>query len=389
MRKSLCLVSFLFFVCGLKSAGIVRGPYVEAVSSNSSVFRWQFDEPSLAWLEYGPHPHCDRMMTISPVRQKHTTHIYGLSPGTTYCYRIFTNIANDASVRLAEGYFETLKQADKGSFDFLALGESGSITGKQYQIASAMENLQADFVVHTGGIVSSGLDADADLQYFKPFSNSMLKYPFFLTTAPSAYGQGNDIPPSGDFFKKNYASHHTMTWSEATPHYYFFDNANARFIFLDASSIKGIRYAPSIEEGSRQISWLKQALSRARGVWKFVFINVPLYSSGSEGTNKKLVKILEPIFQTYGVDIVFQGYDTNYERTYQIRDGEKVERGGIIYITLGGGGKPLGKRRKNEKWSKVFKDEHHFALVQVRARKLTMIVYDTDEKPIDKFQVVR
>jgi hypothetical protein len=387
IRKIYCFALLsLCGICSLKSAEIIRGPYVEGVGLHSAVFRWSFDKPSFAWLQYGPKPNCDRLMTISPEKKKHTIHLYGLSPGTLYCYKISTNIAEDASIRLAEGSFKTLKQANKSSFNFLALGESGTVTQRQYQIAAAMEKFEPDFVIHTGGITGLGLDEDADPEYFKPFKNMMLKCPFFLTMGISAYGQDGG---GKAFIKRNYLSHHTMTWSEATPHYYYFDNANARFIFLDASSVKGVKYAPSIDEDSRQIAWLKHALSRARGVWKFIFINIPVYSTGNEGSNKKLIKILEPIFQTYGADIVFQGYDTNYERTHQIKDGKKVERGGVIYITLGGGGRPLGRQNKDKQWSNVFKDKHHFARVEVRGRKFTMTVYDLDEKTIDKFQVVR
>jgi len=98
---------------------------------------------------------------------------------------------------------------------------------------------------------------------------------------------------------------------------------------------------------------------------------------------------LEPIFQTYDVDVVFQGYDANYERTHQIRDGEKVERGGIIYVTLGGGGRDLGEQAKNRNWSDVFKSKHHFAHINITGRRFKMQVYSINGDIIDELEITR
>lgn len=378
-----------FAAINLKSADVGRGPYVEAAGMKSAVIKWSFDKPSMSWLQYGPKPACDRMMTISPVKLNHTIYLYGLAPGTDYCYRLFTNMGENASVRVAQGSFKTLKQTSKTVFEFLIVGETASVDRQQYEIARLMEQFNPDFVIHTGNIVSTGLNEDADRQYFEPFKNLMLKAPFFLAMGVDSYGTDAKSSESKNFVKKNYKTRHTMTWSEATPHYYYFDNANARFIFLDAASVLDVKHAPSIDSDSRQIAWLKRALSRSRGLWKFVFINIPVYSTGNEGSSKKLIKILEHIFESYGADIVFQGYDTNYERTHQIKDGKKVDRGGIIYVTLGGGGKPLKEQENKKGWSRIFKDEYHFARVQVHGRKVTMTVYDLQEKVMDKFQVIR
>jgi len=54
---------------------------------------------------------------------------------------------------------------------------------------------------------------------------------------------------------------------------------------------------------------------------------------------------LVPLFEQYGVDMVFNGHDHHYERTCPIRAGQcsSAQEGGVVYYVTGGGGAPLYK----------------------------------------------
>jgi hypothetical protein len=66
--------------------------------------------------------------------------------------------------------------------------------------------------------------------------------------------------------------------------------------------------------------------------WIFVFVHRPPYSSGNHGSDLSVRNAWCGLFETYGVDIVFNGHDHDYERGLV---------NGVYYIVTGGGGAPL------------------------------------------------
>ena len=165
---------------------------------------------------------------------------------------------------------------------------------------------------------------------------------------------------------------------------------------LDTNYFYGIKWAPPLDKGSKQYTWLDRYLSRAvkvnsRGkrekTWNFVVLHEPLYSTGARGGIEAQRTTLEPLFEKYKVDLVFQGHDHNYERTKPIKDGLADDAEGIIYITLGGGGSPLYFQRTQADWSEKFIPVYHFAYIEVKDSNLKMTVYDKDGKTIDTLEI--
>jgi 3',5'-cyclic AMP phosphodiesterase CpdA len=64
-----------------------------------------------------------------------------------------------------------------------------------------------------------------------------------------------------------------------------------------------------------QLEWFEKELKASGSAWKIVFFHHPIYSSGEKhGSNVELRSFLEPLFQKYGVDVVFSGHEHFYER---------------------------------------------------------------------------
>lgn len=104
---------------------------------------------------------------------------------------------------------------------------------------------------------------------------------------------------------------------------------NALFIVLDSQH-------PS----SAQTSWLettlKDAAADASIKWKFAFYHHPVYPCNYKspwGTGIPWVRL----FESYGVDVVFNGHAHVYERTCPMVRGS-CQAGGVIYVISGGGG---------------------------------------------------
>ena len=104
---------------------------------------------------------------------------------------------------------------------------------------------------------------------------------------------------------------------------YSFEYGNALFVILDGN------LAPAA-----QTAWLDQKLSQTRSTWKFVMFHQPAYSSGGNRDNVELRAAWTPLFDKYHVDMVLQGHDHAYLRTYPLRGGQRVAstKEGTVYV---------------------------------------------------------
>lgn len=386
MRLAALLLLVLALPAG--AAQIARGPYLAAGSHDSMTVRFRADVSTVAWLRYGIEPDCERVTTINYSTQEHRFPLFGLLSDTTYCYRIFLpEPTGQAVYKAAEGRFKTFPPAEKDSFTFLAFGESGSGSPEQAELAAQMDRLSPDLVLHTGGLVEGGLDADADAQYFGPYSGLLRRAPFFPVPGSSEYGPEAGTAEGKKFLRDNYSPFQSVPLNGLPPHYYYFDIANARFIALDSNAFGGSVAAPALDKNSKQYKWLDYVLTRTKKDWKFVMIHHPLYSSGEYGILEEMNETLRPLFEKHQVDVVFQGHERVYERTSALVE-DAVTEGGIVYMTLGGGGRVMAApREETAEWSEKFLAAPHFAEGRVNGRLLTLMIYAKDGTVLDILRI--
>lgn len=358
--------------------------------------RWQTSEAVPTWLEYGPAPRCNQIMTLTPAAYNHKVVLYGLVPNQNFCYHLY--VQNNRKTGVQEpinGTFRTLFSPERKIVTFLAMGNTGTPTEEElaapsiqakHAIASQMAQEEADFVLHTGNLTHSGLNADANDEFFAPFQSVLQNTPLFVALGPVEYGPERANRESKPFLYNNYTRYHDMTWSTATPKYYSFDTANARFIVLDSNLVNGAVWAPEIGEESAQTKWLKTTLSTAGDKWKIVMMNTPAFSTGAVGPNQEIADAWVKLFETYGVNLVLQGGDANYERTFPWRNGETHKRG-VTYVTLGTSSVPPTKRTRADDYTARFVSARHFAVGKIVDRKLTLTVYSDTGKQLDKLEM--
>gem|GEM_PF-340673 len=98
--------------------------------------------------------------------------------------------------------------------------------------------------------------------------------------------------------------------------YYSFDLHNAHFLFIDPY----LDYS----HGSPQYNFiendLKTASTNPKIDWTFVAEHIPLYTSPSKHpANSTIRDTYHPLFDKYGVDLVFSGDNHNYQRTFPLK----------------------------------------------------------------------
>ena len=86
---------------------------------------------------------------------------------------------------------------------------------------------------------------------------------------------------------------------------------------------------------------------------------------------------LHPLFERYGVDVVFNGHKHNYERN---------EVNGVTYIVTGGGGAPLYAMQEREPTQVAFAVTYHFVLLEINDQHLEATVISSKGKVLDEFE---
>jgi 3',5'-cyclic AMP phosphodiesterase CpdA len=330
-------------------------------------------------------------MAVSPRKKEHSLVLHGLIPNTKFCYKIYVQNDSETGVQQPiEGTFKTLYSPERKIVNFLVVGNTsaaadGSNEEIKNRMAQSMANYEADFLIHTGDMVASGLVADADKEFFTPYQKILQNSPLLVALGEDEYGPDRATNEGKGFLTTQYRSIHSMPLSKGTPFYYYIDTANARFIFLDTNNVYDAIFAAKLSDKAPQLEWLKTSLSSTDAAkWKIVVLHHPVYSSGKE--EDRLSKLLAPIFEANKVNLVIQGHQGAYERTAPIKN-DMVARTGPTYITVAGGGKFFEPSSYNIDWSSKYYEIPHFAHVQIVDRKLSLRVYTHDNRRIDALDI--
>jgi hypothetical protein len=132
-------------------------------------------------------------------------------------------------------------------------------------------------------------------------------------------------------------------------------------------------------KGSEQYTWLENDLSSCGNRFLVVVMHLPVYSSGPHQTRvMKLKKTLIPLFEKYGVDVVFSGHNHCYEKAFANH---------IYYITTAGGGAPLYAKTKNLPESQLYVRTYNFCMLTVKDNTLKIQALDIDCKVLDEFSI--
>ena len=225
------------------------------------------------------------------------------------------------------------------SVRFGVIGDSGTGGAPQYevgrQLAAYHQKFPFTFVIMLGDNIYGGERPQDFIQKFEA------PYKFLLDAKVLFYASlGNHDDPNQRFYQK---------FNMDGKRYYTFRKKDVEFFVLDSTYMS-----------PEQIKWLAGELKRSDAKWKIPYFHHPIYSSGERhGSELDLQKVVEPLFLTNGVDVVFSGHEHFYERL-------KPQKG-IVYITQGGAAKlRRGNIRDNSAMTaKGFDTDRSFTLVEV------------------------
>jgi hypothetical protein len=313
------------------TSGFERTPYLQSMGADSILIAWIASAPGSAVVDYGPTPQYGFSELAESQGARHGATLRGLQPGTTYYYRVRAGkrvLADGRGLR-----FTTDPGPQPGRFNFLVTGDVGDRRGRQAITAASILRASKPPALGLlcGDIVySKGRSKDYDERLMQPWRELFCTIPIW----PALGNHDWKSDPRSNWEREWYLP--------GNEHYYSFDHGNAHFIALDTRD-------GEIYDRRRQVRWLEQDLAAHQDAdWLFAYFHHPGVTCTYKGDNDAVRRHFLPLFEAYGVDVVFSGHAHTYERLYPIRNGKPVDMeqdpdytdpSGPIYIVSGAAAK--------------------------------------------------
>jgi Calcineurin-like phosphoesterase len=229
------------------------------------------------------------------------------------------------------------------SVRFAVIGDSGTGDNAQFEVAREMEAYRQvvgfSFVLMLGDNIYGG-DHPSDFvrkfeQPYKPLLDAGVKFYASL---------GNHDSPNESQYK---------LFNMGGDRYYSFKKNDVAFFVLDSTYMS-----------PQQLTWLEDQLQKANSAWKICYFHHPLYSDAKfHGPDLDLRSVLIPLFQKFGVNVVFSGHEHVYERL--------KPQDGIYYFVLGNSGQlRYHNLRPSGQIQNGFDGDRGFMLVEVDGDEL-------------------
>lgn len=143
---------------------------------------------------------------------------------------------------------------------------------------------------------------------------------------------------------------------------------------VERGGLLGIALDSTRPDDPDQLAWLEETLASSDATWKLVGLHHPPYSSGFHGSHEELRDTLVPLFERYGVQVVFSGHEHDYQRSNPID--------GVTYVVTGAGSRT--RRTGTGDFTAVAYSTHHYVDLDVFDDHLLLRAIDQDGEQFDE-----
>ncbi len=291
----------------------------------------------------------------------------GLQPSTAYAYRV------GSEAEWSEWFvFKTAKHTED-SFRFLYFGDpqNGLLSHVSRAIrAGYQEAPDAAFLTMAGDLVSvPGIDEQWE-ELFHAGSWIFSQVPLVPVMGNHAYYvDGKWLDEHSSYWRPHFTlpENGLATLPETN---YFFHYQGLLFVVLNGN-----------EQLETQAIWLDELLGQTESTWIILSIHQPLYptAEGRDGTKRRAAFL--SVIDKYEVDLVLQGHDHTFGRTYPLKNGKRVKgrRKGTVYINSVSGSKQYKLEPASaDVFAVTDADKQFYHVVDVQPSKLKLSSYTVD-----------
>jgi|GEM_PF-1283568 len=292
-------------------------PYLQYATPTSIIIKWETVNRVTGSVTFSEDDSFSNSKAESSPAKIHEIKLEGLTPATQYYYKV-----SYSNTTLEMASFTTAPIPGTRHWRIVAYGDNRTYPETHKRIANQILKLDPSMIIHSGDLVSDGNSYEQwKNEYFDPMKGLAEN----ITVFPSL---GNHERNSPHYYE------YMSVPDENGESYYSFDYGNAHFIALNSNDGEepfGIN--------SEQTQWLMKDLKEhASAEWKIVFFHHPLFRCHPRRGIEPQRWVWQEIFDEYGVDLVVNGHDHYYQRTYAIGNYQGKPSRGVYHIISGGGG---------------------------------------------------
>ncbi|RJE86116.1 metallophosphoesterase [Paenibacillus sp. 1011MAR3C5] len=307
----------------------------------------------------------------------HRAQLTGLKPDTDYVYRVGDGEGNMS----AQGEFHTSPVSGDG-VKFLFLGDSQASNQAGFDdwgksLTKAVEHMpDAELLIHAGDMVDHGHEQEQWNMWFGAAQELFLKYTLQTVVGNHEVTGTNG---NGDYLAHFYNPQNGSDVAKGSS--YSFDMKNVHFVMLNTEM--------SEEAFKEQTKWLEKDLSATKKKWKVIVFHQGPY--GSIYANTNVQKYWVPVFDKYEVDLVMNGHDHIYLRTFPMKGGEIVKEGEGTRYVVGGSTGPKFYALTERPWQEFVYDEDKnlYTAVEIAGDKIVITATTVDGDLVDTFEIVK
>ncbi|MCM1333915.1 MAG: fibronectin type III domain-containing protein [Bacteroides sp.] len=258
--------------------------------------------------------------------------VTGLEENTQYYYRVFKNGEwSDAAKYSAKGF---------GSYSVLYVGDP-QIGACKGQTSSEGDEMSGEIAARNDAFnwnttLENALSAHPNVSFMlsagdqvntatNEYEYAGYLFPGVLDSLPVSTTIGNhdsgsyqysahfNNPNSFDLNDEVYALGHTNAGTD-----YYYTYGNVLFVVVDTNNYNCAAHKAVIDKAVKENPAAK---------WRVVMFHQDIYGSGLDHSDSDGIVLrtqLTPIFDEYDIDVVLQGHDHTYSRTYQLSDDGKA-----------------------------------------------------------------
>lgn len=299
----------------------------------------------------------------------HKVELVGLNPGTDYVYRVGSNESFSA-----QGHFRTAGNEPSG-FTFIGVTDTQGSNDNDYAVwkktlAAALSKFpDARFLVHTGDMVDDGQKINQWNLFQGAVANELMNLPIAPAVGNHDVFNGNKTNSNAKNFTDAFNLPKELNTGAPLGTVYSYDYGNVHIAVMNTE----VSNADLI----KQAEWLRQDMTGSNKTWKIVALHRGPY--GATYDSAHIRNAWTPAFDDLGIDLVLQGHDHNYVRSYTMKNGVKANDGkGTLYLTGNAGGVkfyPLKPRA----WQKVN--------IQPKLQMYIAVTVSNDEMLIQAYDV--
>ncbi len=258
----------------------------------------------------------------------HVTTMGPLEPAADYYYSVGDNATGWSPLH-------KFRSAPSGvtPFTFVAVGDTGVDPAAAANIAR-MADVDPAFVLDAGDLAYAGGNPAVWDSWFQQIQPLASETPYMPTIGNHEYEGGYDL--------NAYLGRFALPGNER---WYSFNFSSAHIVSIDGGPSDDLNPPPGAT------AWLEADLKyNSRDPlypWTIVVFHYPPFTSGTMGSWINGRSLWSPLFDRYGVELVVNGHQHSYERTWPVYASGAVaqysyiEPKAPVYVVTGGGGESL------------------------------------------------